>query len=79
MILKLPCHAIFHHGIGAIAEKWSLAAKEGLMIYNRGAPLSHNLPDDLLERMLDFVNHVLATLALLFETPGRKEKLVVVP
>lgn len=55
------------------AEKWAVAAKEGLVIYMRGEPMALNLPPDLLERMMDYVIHVLVTLALLVESPGEDD------
>jgi hypothetical protein len=42
-----------------IAELWNVAAEEGLVIYMRGSPVYFIPPDDLPERMLDFVLHVL--------------------
>jgi hypothetical protein len=56
--------------VTASSEKWSLAAKEGLVIYNRGEPLGLTLPHDLLERMLDYVIYVLAILAMLVNSTG---------
>jgi hypothetical protein len=47
-----------------------VAAKEGLTIYMRGRPVYFDLPDDLPERMLDYVLHVFGTLALLVMPPG---------
>jgi hypothetical protein len=56
--------------VGVFAERWAVAAKEGLVIYMRGEPVGFTLPRDLVERMVDFVNHVLPVLALLVSTPG---------
>lgn len=44
-----------------------------MVIYLRGTPVHMSLPGDLPERMLDYVIHVLATLALLFN-PGKHQK-----
>ncbi len=41
------------------------------MIYMRGEPIYVILPSDLVERMLDYVTHVLAALALLVKSPGK--------
>jgi hypothetical protein len=53
-----------------LAERWEMAAKEGLVIYMRGRPVYDTLPDDLPERMMDYAAHVLAVLAMLFDQPG---------
>jgi hypothetical protein len=52
------------------AEWWTMAAKEGLVIYMRGAPVHYTLPEDLSERMLDYVDHVLPALSLLVTDAG---------
>ncbi len=59
---------------GHFAARWTAAAKEGMVIYLRGTPVHMSLPPDLVERMLDYVIHVLATLALLFNYPGKHQK-----
>ncbi len=40
------------------------------MIYMRGLPVCYSLPYDLPERMLSYVDHALAALALLVTDPG---------
>ncbi len=47
-----------------------MAAKEGLVIYMRGAPVHYTLPEDLPERMFDYVDHVLPALSLLVTDAG---------
>jgi hypothetical protein len=53
-----------------LAEPWSIAAKEGLVIYFRGTPVFSGPPPDLLERMVDYVLHALAALAQLVMRSG---------
>jgi hypothetical protein len=55
------------------AEGWTVAATEGLVICMRGNPVYFHLPDDLVERMMDYVLHVQASLALLVD-PGTVPK-----
>jgi hypothetical protein len=63
-VLTLIMHA-FH-----FADVWTAAAKEGLAIYLRGQPVYFEPPQDLPERMVDFVLHVLGALSLLVMAPG---------
>ncbi len=54
---------------------WTSVAKEGFTIYMRGKPVYFDLPADLIERMLDFVLHVLSHLAQLIEGAGTEPAL----
>jgi hypothetical protein len=70
----------FHHPcfdfsfLWHLAERWRIAAREGLVIYLRGDPEYLTLPQDLLDRMLDYVMHVLPTLDMLLKKPGMSHK-----
>jgi hypothetical protein len=46
-----------------------------MVIHMRGEPISMTVPADLQERILDYVIHVLGTLAQVFSTPGMTPKL----
>jgi hypothetical protein len=54
----------------SFAESWTMAAKEGLVIYFRGPPVFLAPFPDLPLRMLDYVLHVLGALSLLVFDPG---------
>jgi hypothetical protein len=47
-----------------------------MVIYLRGQPEYVTLPQDLHERLLDYVLHALPTLKMLFKKPGMNEELL---
>jgi hypothetical protein len=55
-------------------ERWAAAAKEGFMIYWRGEPMCTGFPDDLVDRMLEYIMHTSAALSLLVMSPGKNHK-----
>jgi hypothetical protein len=52
------------------ADVWTAGAKEGLTLYLRDRPVYFAPPQDLPERMIDYVLHVLGVLSLLVMAPG---------
>jgi hypothetical protein len=56
--------------VSGFVERWTEATKEARSLYMRGEEVSMIIPVDFVERVLDYILHVLKTLKQLYEDPG---------